>query len=221
MDWIPAALYVLVKHGQDGERVALFLRDLERLAASLMLRRIYAHERIERYVRVLHELEAGADLRRPESPLQLVAEEKQQALAALQGNIYGMGKAQLPLLLRLDALLSGGGASYDYDIVSIEHVLPQNPEEGGPWTLAFPDEEERRFWTHKLANLVLLTRRKNAEANRKPFAEKKEKYFGKSGVSPFALTTQVLKETTWDREVLQRRQQELVGKLADEWRLHP
>jgi hypothetical protein len=40
---------------------------------------------------------------------------------------YELTKVRAYVLLRLDTALSGGGAVYDYPIMTIEHVLPQNP----------------------------------------------------------------------------------------------
>lgn len=115
--------------------------------------------------------------------------------------------------------MSSGGASYEHPIITVEHVLPQKPAAPSQWRERFTDEQ-REFWTHRLANLVLLTRRKNAEANNYEFDQKKERYFrASSGVSPFALTTQVLKESQWTPELLTSRQEMLVAKLVELWRL--
>jgi hypothetical protein len=52
------------------------------------------------------------------------------------------------------------------------------------------------------------------------FTTKKTKYFtGRGGVSTCALTTQVLHEAAWTPEVLLCRQQDLVRRLVDLWRL--
>lgn len=49
---------------------------------------------------------------------------------------------------------------------------------------------------------------------------KKEIYFKtKSGVSPFALTTQVLDEKEWRPEVIEKQQQGLVNVFKELWRL--
>jgi hypothetical protein len=84
----------------------------------------------------------------------------------------------------------------------------------------FLNEADREKWVHKLANLVLLTRRKNSQAGNLDFPEKKSKYFStKAGVSNFALTSKVLAETAWTPETLQRRQSELIGAIEKLWRL--
>jgi hypothetical protein len=101
----------------------------------------------------------------------------------------------------------------------VEHVLPQHPKSDSLWAQNF-SEEQREEWTHRLANLVLLNRAKNSEAQRLDFDEKKTKYFtGPNGVAAFALTTQVLKESAWTPDVLKERQKTLVGILSSEWGL--
>lgn len=218
-DWVPPALAVIVRHGSDGNKVASFLEDLERLAASFMLRRTYVNERVERYAKVLAELEAGTDTSAAASQLQLTATEKVDTLAALDGDIYGQVRVRLPLLLRLDGLLSGGGATYSLDTVTIEHVLPQTPDAASRWMTDFPDPLVRASWTNRIGNLVLLTRRKNSSANNRDFNIKKSVYFLKNGVTPFAITTGIVAEAEWTLDVLARRQKDAVDRLAVAWRL--
>ena len=62
------------------------------------------------------------------------------------------------------------------DAVSLEHVLPQTPPDGSDWIKWFPDKDERDYWTHRLANLVPLDRKKNSSARNYDFAKKKKVY---------------------------------------------
>ncbi|MDP2376070.1 HNH endonuclease family protein [Reyranella sp.] len=152
--------------------------------------------------------------------MQLDDAEKKEIRKALDGDIYTVTRIRLPLLLRLDELLSGGSAVYNHPIVSVEHVLPQNPASGSQWRVDFPDDADREQWVHKLANLVLLTRRKNSQAGNLDFQDKKSKYFAtKAGVSNFALTSKVLSENAWTLGTLKRRQLELIGAIETLWRL--
>ncbi len=219
-DWQPPAVEVIARKRQEPDFILRFLSDLERLAYALFMMRSDASERIRRYGRLLGAIQSNEDLYIETSPLQLTDHEKREVCRALQGDIYTVTRIRLPLLLRLDELLSGGSAVYNSPIVSVEHVLPQNPKPDGQWTMNFPDEEDRAKWVHKLANLVLLTRRKNSQASNLEFDEKKEKYFSsKAGVSNFALTSQVLNEVVWTSEILQKRQVELIGVIKKLWRL--
>ncbi len=83
----------------------------------------------------------------------------------------------------------------------------------------FPNAGARRQWTHRLANLVLLSRRRNNRASNFEFDHKKREYFLRNGSSPFALTTQVVSESEWTPAVLESRQQRLIDALKKEWRL--
>jgi hypothetical protein len=140
--------------------------------------------------------------------------------AALDGPLYRKSRVCRPVLQRLDETLSSGGAEYEEALVSIEHVLPQTVDSGGEWEELFPDEDVRADWTHRLANLVLLTRRINTRASNWPFQRKKDEYFkGADGTTPFHITQQVQGERSWTVDVLERRQSDLTNRLAVLWRL--
>lgn len=219
-DWQPPAIEVIARRREDPDFVLRFLSDLERLAYALFLTRGDASERIRRYGKLLSAVQADEDLFADGSPLQLEAQEKADVRKALAGDIYTITRIRLPLLLRLDELLSGGSAVYNAPIVSVEHVLPQNPGVESRWLVDFPDADERAKWVHKLANLVLLTRRKNSQAGNLEFSEKKERYFStRAGVSNFALTSKVLSQEHWTPEILEKRQSELTGAIDKLWRL--
>jgi hypothetical protein len=218
-DWRPPLLWALRHHGNDAMYLIEFLRKLERLAASMLLRREYATPRSLRYIQLLTDLdekELGLD-----SPaFELTAEEKAETRDRLGGRVYLINPVRKYVLLRLDSLLANDpGVSYNHKIITVEHVLPQNPDDGSDWMVLF-SEDQRTEWTHRLGNLLLLNRRKNSEAQNYEFAVKKDKYFkGAKGVSVFALTTQVLKYDTWTPEIVQHRQEELTSELFDEWDL--
>jgi len=59
-----------------------------------------------------------------------------------------------------------------------------------------------------------------ASASNREFDAKKNGYFSDhKGISPFVLTTQVLRQGEWTPDLLTQRQQELMGQLVDLWRL--
>lgn len=217
-DWRPVALWALRYHGDDPGYLAAFLRKLERLAASMLLRRLYATPRALRYMELLSQLVAGEGLDSP--AFELSEREKEESIQALDGELYTNTRVRKYVLLRLDsALANDPGASYDHKIITVEHVLPQTPAAGSEWLQNFTDEE-REYWTHRLGNLLLLNRRKNSQAQNYDFEKKKETYFkSRSGVAVFALTTQVLQEPEWTPRVVERRQRELRDVLVKEWQL--
>lgn len=120
---------------------------------------------------------------------------------------------------RSAARLSDGSASYQHEVVSVEHVMPQQPAPNSQWSTWVPDAEAHQQWVHKLGNLTLLSRKKNSSASNYEFDKKKSAYFTKGGVSAFALTTQVLQHPTWTVDVMQNRQDAMLSKLEHHWRL--
>lgn len=219
-DWRPAALWAITQHPDDAVYLAHFLRRLERLAATFLLRGAYPTPRITRYMDLLKDLKAGAELDAP--TFQLSDEEKAEARDKINGRVYDMQiRRARYVLLRLDELLKNDpGATYSHSIISIEHVLPQHPRADSQWVLDFT-EDERTYWTHRLGNLLLLNHRKNSQARNFDFTTKKKQYFTTStGSAVFALTTQVLGHEEWTPAVVEQRQSELTQRLYDEWDLN-
>lgn len=229
IDWIPPALRCLAAFRRpepspfkDPASVLRFLRDLERLASGMMILRYNVNERIWRYGSLLEAMEHGNDLYAAGSPLQLNADEQDAVLRTLDGNLYDEKRVRLYVLLRLDAALADGSASYDYPVITVEHVLPQNPPPNSQWRQWFTDTQ-REAVVQRLGNLALLSRKKNSEASNLEFAPKKARYLAtsKNGGSPFVLTSEVLKETTWTPSVVEVRQKRLLNTLSSIWRLTP
>ena len=221
-DWIPPVMSYFHLHKTDVDGILRFTQDLERLAYGLFIRRTNLNDRISRYGRLLAAIERGDNLFEAESPLQLTAAEKANILSLLDGDIYNQSRIPAPLLMRLDSVVVDPDERYEYRpsrATSIEHVLPQNPPANSEWLLKFPDAEERAYWTHRLANLVLLSRRKNSRASNWDFRQKKQEYFLRNGTTSFSLTTQVVGENEWTPAVLERRQKWLLDTLKKEWRL--
>ncbi len=218
-DWMPPAIYYLARHQNQPADLLRFFTDLERLAAGLFVMRASINERISRYGRLIKSIEDDDDLYTAVSPLQLTADECKDVIDTLNGDLYKIQKIRLYVLLRLDQALSDGEASYDFPVLSIEHVLPQTPEPDSTWLEWFQFRDPEQY-VHRLGNLVLLSRKTNSRARNYEFDDKKSKYFVTSkGISPFSLTTQVLQEKIWTPEVILRRQKELMGVLKKVWRL--
>ncbi|MBA2396026.1 MAG: DUF262 domain-containing protein [Ktedonobacteraceae bacterium] len=220
-EWVPAALQYWGRNKNKLDQVLHFLKDLDRLSVGLLLLNMSYNKRSERYRQLQQAIKQGMNVYTSVSPLQLTDEEQHDIYKALNGNVYVNINSSLCkyILLRLDTLISDGSASYDFPTISVEHVLPQKPAPNSEWTRVFPGDLQNR-WVHRLGNLVLLSRQKNRDANNYDFARKKEIYFSnRLGVSPFVVTSQVINTREWTPEIVQRRQQDLVSRLASHWNL--
>ena len=218
-DWRPAALWALKNHKDAPAFLDAFLGKLERLAASFLLRRVYSTPRVGRYLELLKQLDAGEGL--DAAAFELTDDEKKETRERIGGEIYLVNPVRKYVLLRLDSIIAANpGASYSHKIITVEHVLPQNPKYDSQWLEDFSDEE-RLHWTNRLGNLLLLNRTKNSEAQNYDFDLKKLKYFtSRKGAALFALTTQVLGYSEWTPAIVEQRHAELTKTLIDEWKLN-
>jgi uncharacterized protein with ParB-like and HNH nuclease domain len=215
-DWMPVAMYYIKKSGRDLNE---FFSRLEALAGTAMILRKNFNWRMSKYSQILKEIDMGVDIFSSSSALEVSEDDKAELVQKLNGDVYTDLKdtARRYLLLKLDSLLTSGQPYYDHSVITVEHVLPQNPASDSVWNKEFKDPEK---YVHKLGNLVLLTRAKNAQARNYDFDKKREKYLQpKNGMTTFALTTQVLQTTSWTPKTIEKRQETLVHMLIDSWAL--
>lgn len=222
-DWIPLAMEFIKLKETDPEYLSYMFKKLECLATYMHITAKDVNFRISRYGKVILELQkTDNSMENPISSINLSNREIREFKKLLSDDIYNNlnSKRRNYLILRVDAFVSNGAASYETGVLTIEHVLPQKIKENSEWEQHWPNEEDRNFWLNKLANLVPLARRQNSEAQNYDFEKKKDKYFkSKTGTSAYALTTQVLNCDDWTLNVVQERQQTLLSLLDEEWEL--
>jgi len=223
-EWIPVAIRFL--HAKPTEQLAYdFFKYLDCLTSYFYLSAKNVNDRIYRFGDILEQLDNDLDcskeLKVP-NKLYLTDEEKQEFKLLLDGNVYQLvAPRRNYLILRMDSMISDGAATYNLqkDSLTIEHVLPQTIKDASQWS-DWWDKEKHKLWVHRLANLVLLNRRRNSSASNLEFKDKKEKYFkGNNNVSSYALTTQVLDTEEWTPDIVAQRQGTLLSRLYKEWEL--
>lgn len=140
--------------------------------------------------------------------------EKSSFLNIVGDNIYGRKYARY-LLLKVDMLTGGFAQPYKLPAtISIEHILPQTPNDESQWKKDFSDEE-RDEWTDKIGNLVLISRRKNSSQGNSDFTKKVEKYFSKN-IEVFPSMVKVFQENKeWKLCNLQKRQTDTIRLLNE------
>ncbi|MCW0386840.1 hypothetical protein NB722_001379 [Xanthomonas sacchari] len=220
-DWMPPALAFFTRHRASPDALLAFVIALERLAYSMLIRKVGVNERIDRFSRLTAAVEAGDDMQAADAALQLTPQEQYATWVALDGPLYQTHSARAlgVILLRLDALVSDGSKTMAHDFVTVEHVLPQQPKADSLWLQWMPSAPERAAWVHRLGNLALLNRKKNSAASNYEFDRKKRVYFSKGGACAFPLTTQVLQHREWTGAVLQARQEALLAQAEAHWQL--
>ncbi|GAA7268788.1 hypothetical protein ID0498_00070 [Helicobacter pylori] len=106
------------------------------------------------------------------------------------------------------------------DDLHVEHILPQNPGPSSQWVKDF-SEEERKLYTHSLANLTLLGGKKNTQASNLDFQEKKKIYMGEEirlnkketfrVMTCYKMTIDIAHHyTEWTPKSLEERKKELI-----------
>ncbi|WQW20647.1 DUF262 domain-containing protein [Helicobacter pylori] len=95
----------------------------------------------------------------------------------------------------------------------VEHILPQNPDPSSQWVKDFREEERRRY-THSLANLTLLGGKKNTEASNLDFKDKKKIYMGEEirVMTCYKMTIDIAHHyKEWTPESLEKREKDLMS----------
>ncbi|MBL8924604.1 MAG: DUF262 domain-containing protein [Myxococcaceae bacterium] len=121
-------------------------------------------------------------------------------------------KARLPryLLFALDAKLGGPPGDFETSPETLEHVLPENPSA----TWGHFSEEDRRRFTNRLGNYVLLARDENRALGNAGFDEKARVF--KASARP---TTRLAAEpAAWTAQAIVSRQERLAEAAVTVWK---
>ena len=225
-DWVPPALFFLKQHSQekDSNKIQEFFKQLERLGSIMMILRKNVNDRIKVYGDIMK----GIEQDKPEdyNPANHITEDhKKDTLARLdEDNIYTDWKQfRMQLVRRLDSSMSGYEdipPTTDKKKLTMEHVLPQNPDPGSEWN-SWYDESQRNEWVHRLGNLVLLTKQKNSAMQNYNFKDKKEKYYKGREHTPLSITIEAWKKNDWKPETLEKMHKQAVEFFEKEWELTP
>ena len=115
------------------------------------------------------------------------------------------------ILFALERYLSRKSYDFDNDQYTVEHILPESPEEWCDY-----EETKDAAFICRLGNYTLLTKKENQAVGNKVFETKKRVY----AQSCFMLTRKLAEENlVWNRERIAKRQ-ELMAKWAKTvWRL--
>ena len=209
-DWVPSLILYYDKFKK--ENIFSFLEKLEYKFSSDWITQLTPTKRIDNLNSILKAIEKYNTSNELLADTEIFKIDKIELERRLSGKVYGRRFARY-ILLKYEYLLGDNTVHLsDYNTISVEHVLPQNPKAESKWIVDF-GVDEREEWTHKLANLILISKRKNSSLSNLDFTQKNERYFkGRIDVFPSNKIFQTYKE--WNTNILTERQKIMVEKLV-------
>lgn len=211
-DWIPPLLHYFKKF--NYHRLEEFLTLLEYKFAGDWICGVTPTIRLDAMNNILKKIDAVKDTDDIFNDKDIFKVDIIELRNAINGNVY---KKQFSkhLLLKLEYLMCDDTVHLSgYRYITVEHVLPQNPKADSKWCMDFTDEE-REIWTNKLANLVLISKKKNSSLSNSDFKEKKEKYL-QSRIDAFKANKIFIEQNdVWTVDILKSRQDEIVNIIVN------
>lgn len=230
-EWVAPLIYFYYKF-RDDKSLLSFLQNLEKKTIIEWMANFSRSERLTSYIRILKLIESVEDsndvignmltylppdtqLRGKRVNFEDNTELEKIINDTLDRSDFGVlkgGRLAKYLLLKLEIEhwdLNTGVPPFEN--VTIEHILPRNPDLKSEWARIF-DENARREWTEKFGNLVLLSGPRNSAASNYDFKKKLEEYFKKKW-TPFSLTQKLKDYETWNLATLQERHTALKEKI--------
>lgn len=205
-DWIPPLLAYFDKFGYS--EILKFLEKLDNKFSADLMGQIPPTYRIENMNDVIKVIEVTENIQDLLSS-KCFDFDSNALFNVIEGSIYGKRFTKY-ILLKLDYLFHNHDQKMHFETLSVEHILPQSPDVNSQWMKDFT-LEQREEWTHKLGNIVLITRRKNSEQGRMDYCEKVKKYF-KNNIDTCPNSIRILnKYSKWTINEMQENHCELIN----------
>ena len=172
-------------------------------------------ERINSMNALLKHIESSQTFQEVLANNSLYSVENNDLRDVLNGEIYGKQLAKYILLKHEYLIIEHSASLSNLKNVTIEHILPQTPKDGSSWIETFT-KAQREEWTNRLANLVLISGKKNSKLSNRDFLEKKEKYMTDEKFKNSLLPSSgiVFDYNEWTINSLEKRQQEMLDILV-------
>jgi len=164
------ACTLLLAHRFKGESVYEFCLRTEKVYLAQWVRGVRKDERYADYAKILGQIESAKNPKDVISSITYDADAIKEAVGI--PNLYGAGFCKY-VLLRLELVAAEHDVPKEFNAKSIEHVLPQTPEDDGYWAKHHALDEIHDY-VNKVGNLVLLSKSKNSSARNFDFAVKKD-----------------------------------------------
>lgn len=213
-DWIPAVLYFYSKFGKTS--LFTFLRKLEAKISGDWIVQETPQQRFEAVIRILkaiHQATQAQDVLKNNTLFRIDVNELREVLS---GDIYGKRFTRY-VLLKYEYLLSDNTVHLsDYNKITVEHILPQNPDKNSTWCKHF-SIQERETLTHILGNLCLISRTKNSSLSNLDFQSKKTRYLA-NRIDIFKGSSIYIQQSKdWKPQDIRTRQAQMLDHLMKNW----
>ena len=213
-EWIPALLSYFLKF--EYYELDTFIKKLEYKFVGDLLTNVSSSKRRENLNNIIKAIEISdkSTLNDLFDNKELFDIDRNIFRNVINGEIYGK-KYTKYLLLKIEYLMSDNMVHLsNYREITIEHVLPQHPLKKSHWRRDFT-ENQRKQWTNRISNLVLISNKKNIKLGNLDFKKKKEEYL-KHRMDVFNSSKIFLdKSSKWDEATLKSRQNTLVNMLVN------
>ncbi len=223
--WIPPAMQWIVRLKNNPDQLARFLNELERFSFCLLIIGLGGRKRQGRYKAILNAKTGDALFDPALSPMTFKREDQRRILYNLR-NLYGRDQYACKLvLLLLSEELAGRPERLDRTQLTVEHVLPVNPDRDSNWRSLFSDPDELDQCTVCLGNLILVPADQNRDARNFEFEQKMEIFFQserahQNYLQRPCLTEQLRELEEWTPEIVRERERQLTQILRRKWRLN-
>lgn len=214
-EWFPTILAFMNNPLKDmtfGE----FISIIEKITYQNWVRRLGRTKRNTVYYNLINLINKGTNKNEIESKIQELTN-NEEFFTILESNLYGMSYAKA-VLLRLENSMQDDSVFKTYSgMISIEHILPQKATDNY-WTERFSTQQITEN-VHKIGNLVLLSGRKNSQAQNYNFEKKKDVYLKNSEKVSFDLTKEICENDEWNIENLNSRHTQMIDNAKLLWKI--
>lgn len=212
--WMPGMLLWLKVNGLSGADLLAFTRRLDCLVWMSKIAGVDPGVQETRLHRLLDEIEARTPINLMKS-LDIEPKTREAAINNLRSSNFAAKHYSGSLLRRISVAMGSDPGAIARDKVTVEHILPRNPQKSRVWLDAFRTGEGYRAHHEKLGNVVLLSGRDNQMAGTASWAEKQS--ILKS--STFVLAEDAAKEAQWTPQTITRRTERLINILLQDFGL--